>query len=46
MYAVNNGHKDTVTILIQQGADVNMKNNVSYIIYIICYNNYNYVMIE
>ena len=40
-----NGNIDIVTILLQQGADVNNKDNVSYIISLICYNYYNYVMI-
>ena len=45
MCAVYNGYTDIVTILLQLGADVNIKNNVSYNISIICYNYYNYVMI-
>ena len=45
MCAAEYGRIDAVTILLQQGADVNIKSNVSYIISIIYYNNYNYVMI-
>ena len=44
MYAANRDHRDTVTILLQQGADANIKSDVSYIISI-CYNYNNYVMI-
>ena len=45
MIAAIKGHRDTVTILLQQGADIDIKDNVSYIISIIYYNFYNYVMI-
>ena len=45
MYAAEYGYPEIVAILVQQGADVNMKNNVSYIISIICYNDYNYVIL-
>ncbi len=45
MLAAKEGHTDIVNILIQLGADVNIKNNVSYIIFIIYYNYNNYVMI-
>ena len=46
MIAADKGHTDMLNILIQLGADINIKDNVSYIISTICYYNYNYVMIE
>ena len=32
MLAANNGHTDMVSILLQLGADVNIKSNVSYML--------------
>ena len=43
MYAARQGHTDTVTVLLQLGTDINMR-NVSYILSIICYNYY-YVVV-